>query len=42
MSLNWVDAEYAAQYQVGQQVQNNTPAGTDGGGNNGQTEEQAE
>ena len=27
MSLNWVDAEYAAQYQVGQQVQNNTPGG---------------
>lgn len=38
MSLNWVDAEYAAQYQVGKQVQNNTPTGTGGGDDNGEEE----
>lgn len=31
MSLNWVDADIANQYQVGKQQENNTPKGNDGG-----------
>nr|DAN99839.1 MAG TPA: portal protein [Caudoviricetes sp.] len=32
MSLNWVDADYAAQYQLGKDTKNNTPTGNEDGG----------